>query len=107
MGALPEDSIIPTLDFSLFSTDVKDEDIDIGLMTFVSEHFIFAFETTGFLFLKNSGLSLEDVMTINKVTSVFFNQAVEDKKKFARDLYGENHGWVALEVRLMKFLVYC
>ena len=94
------DSIIPVLDFSLFSTDIKDEDVEMGLMTFVSEHFIYAFQTTGFLFLKNSGLTKEEISAVNTVTSQFFHQPVEQKSQFARSLYGENHGWVAVEVSL-------
>ena len=43
-----------------------------------------ALEETGFLYLKNTGLTKEEVVWSNEVCERFFSRPKEEKEKFAR-----------------------
>ena len=89
---------IPCVDFCKLSADTLIEEIDDHTLVEVSEPIVEAFQTTGFLFLLNSGVTKEEVTDFNNVTGAFFRESFYNKQKFSRKKLGGNHGWVALEV---------
>ncbi|XP_020913405.1 2-oxoglutarate-dependent dioxygenase htyE [Exaiptasia diaphana] len=56
-----------------------------------------AFSSIGFVYLKNHGISDDEIAKVRQVSDTFFALPVEEKAKCARDSHGTNHGWVALE----------
>ena len=53
-----------------------------------------ALKETGFLYLKNTGLTKEEVEWSNEVCERFFSRPKEEKEKFARSTeLHRHHGW--------------
>ncbi|KAL6106322.1 uncharacterized protein ACO6RY_10224 [Pungitius sinensis] len=93
---------IPVVDFAAWSLrkrNISDEQIHT-----VKEQLESAFTQVGFVFLKNTGITQEEVDRIMAVSKTFFLQPVEVKKPFRRDSFdvNPNHGWVRLEVERLN-----
>ena len=87
---------------------VSSDAIDDHTLVEVSKPIVEAFQTTGFLFLLNSGVTKEEVTDFNNVTGAFFRESFYNKQKFSRKKLGGNHGWVALEViYVFTFTEFC
>ncbi|XP_039989277.1 2-oxoglutarate-Fe(II) type oxidoreductase ppzD [Xiphias gladius] len=89
--------LIPVVDFAAYGLsrrDVTDEQLN-GLSKEVKA----ALEEIGFVFLKNSGITQEEVDRVMDVSRRFFQQPDELKRPFRRNSFADspNHGWVSLE----------
>lgn len=56
-----------------------------------------AFESIGFLYLKNTGLTQDEVGAVIESTLDVFNMPIEMKEKFARGQNYGRHGWLKFE----------
>lgn len=57
-----------------------------------------AFTEVGFVYLKNTGITQEEVSEVMKISKEFFDLPGESKLPFSRGTYSDpNHGWVSLE----------
>ena len=94
-----EPEFIPTIDFSFFSTSTDDDDLNLEMLELVGEHVMFAFKNTGFLYLKNTGLTSDEVKDVNKVCAEFFSLPEDEKQNFSRgNQEDRNHGYVGYQV---------
>ncbi|XP_069019571.1 uncharacterized protein [Embiotoca jacksoni] len=88
---------IPEVDFAAFSLTKEDathdqiHDLSIELKS--------AFTQVGFVFLRNTGITEEEVRRVMDISKKFFLQPDELKRPFSRNNYtnSPNHGWVSLE----------
>ena len=86
-------SEIPIIDFDTCGLDAKDNLSDSELFC-VGEKLYDALSNCGFVYLKNTGISLSDVADVNNVTEQFFIAPLEQKVKFLRRK--DNFGYVTL-----------
>ncbi|KAK5600610.1 hypothetical protein CRENBAI_001340 [Crenichthys baileyi] len=93
---------IPVVDFSVYNLS-KREATDEQLQT-PSKEMKNAFSQFGFVFLKNSGISQEEVERVMDISEKFFLQPEELKKPFSRKSFpnNPNHGWVSLETERLN-----
>ena len=84
-------SEIPIIDFAASGLDAKDHLSDSELFS-VGEKLYDALRNCGFVYLKNTGISLNEVAGVNDVTEQFFTAPLEQKLKFVRrkDNFGYN-----------------
>ncbi|XP_047451463.1 2-oxoglutarate-Fe(II) type oxidoreductase ppzD isoform X2 [Mugil cephalus] len=63
-----------------------------------------AFTEVGFVFLKNSGITQEEVDRVMDISKKFFLQPEELKRPFCRSSFtnSPNHGWVSLETERLN-----
>lgn len=90
---------IPVIDFSEFGIDNEDvSNIDENRRQQVATEVCNAIENIGFCYLKNHGISDDQVERLMDVSRGFFEQPIEVKKKFLKaDEEGEYHGWIPEE----------
>ncbi|XP_056271682.1 uncharacterized protein LOC130194672 isoform X2 [Pseudoliparis swirei] len=89
---------IPMVDFgacSLSEEEVGDEQ----KMHALGKQLESTFTGVGFVCLKNTGITQEEVNAVMAVSKTFFLQPEEEKKPFSRKSFADNpnHGWVQLE----------
>ncbi|XP_056271686.1 uncharacterized protein LOC130194674 [Pseudoliparis swirei] len=94
---------IPVVDFgacSLSEEEVGDEQ----MMHALGKQLESAFTGVGFLCLKNTGITQEEVNAVMAVSKTFFLQPEEEKKPFSRKSFADNpnHGWVHLELERLN-----
>ncbi|XP_056273636.1 uncharacterized protein si:dkey-10o6.2 isoform X2 [Pseudoliparis swirei] len=94
---------IPVVDFgacSLSEEEVGDEQ----MMHALCKQLESAFTGVGFVFLKNTGITQEEVNAVMAVSKTFFLQPEEEKKPFSRKSFADNpnHGWVQLELERLN-----
>ncbi|KAM7397129.1 hypothetical protein PAMP_020126 [Pampus punctatissimus] len=89
---------IPVLDFSVCSLNEKKEVSD-DQMRNLSKEMKTALMEVGFVFLKNTGITQEEVDRVMDISKKFFLQPDELKQPFSRKSFAHNlnHGWVSLE----------
>ncbi|PWA24496.1 hypothetical protein CCH79_00011796 [Gambusia affinis] len=94
--------IIPVVDFSVYNLSKKDA-TDEELQS-LSQELKTAFSQVGFVFLKNSGISQEEVERVMESSKRFFLQPEELKKRFSRKSFpnNPNHGWVSMEAERLN-----
>ncbi|TMS05837.1 2-oxoglutarate-dependent dioxygenase gloF [Larimichthys crocea] len=88
---------IPVVDFGAYSLSQKD--VADEQMRNLSEELKTAFTEVGFVFLKNTGITQEEVDRVMDISKKFFMQPDELKRPFSRKSFANNpnHGWVSLE----------
>ncbi|CAL8263155.1 unnamed protein product [Merluccius merluccius] len=93
---------IPVVDFSPYNlreNNVSDEHIvDLGRQLKSS------FTEVGFVYLKNTGITQEEVQHVMDISKTFFLQPDEMKLSFSRKSVANNpnHGWVSLETERLN-----
>ena len=87
-------SLIPVIDFASFGLEVSNKLTDEELVA-VGEKLYDALRTCGFAYLKNSGISKEDVASVNDVTEEFFSAPLEQKMKYVGR--GIENGYIMLQ----------
>ncbi|KAM7415089.1 hypothetical protein PAMA_019764 [Pampus argenteus] len=89
---------IPVLDFSVCSLN-ESKDVSGDQMRKLSEEMKTAFMEVGFVFLKNTGITQEEVDRVMDISKKFFLQPDELKQPFSRKSFAHslNHGWVSME----------
>ena len=98
---------IPVIDFSCLS--IKTAEVDIkdleNQMKSKAQEILGALDSSGFFFLKNTGLNADEVQNLAEVTEQFFLQPEEHKRKFQR-VSGQArlHGWIPVSQTLYKCL---
>ncbi|XP_034031716.1 2-oxoglutarate-dependent dioxygenase htyE [Thalassophryne amazonica] len=93
---------IPLVDFSAYSLskkDVPDEELQVLIKELKT-----AFMEVGFVYLKNTGITQEEVDNVMKISMEFFLQPDELKKPFRRTYFDKqpNHGWVPIEAERLN-----
>ncbi|XP_019750315.1 UPF0676 protein C1494.01-like [Hippocampus comes] len=88
---------IPVVDFSVASLSV--EDMSSADLHQLSRELKVAFMEVGFVFLKNTGITQEEVDHVMDASRRFFLQPDQLKRLFVRKSFPINpyHGWVAME----------
>ncbi|KAI8504342.1 hypothetical protein Bbelb_174600 [Branchiostoma belcheri] len=88
---------IQMIDFSAYSLGTTD--IDEAGVEALSEKLMHSFTTSGFAYLKNTGISTEEVTTVFDIADQFYSLPVEVKQKYRRNEtdFHERHGWVCME----------
>ncbi|CAN9498877.1 unnamed protein product [Ophioblennius macclurei] len=88
---------IPVVDFSAASLEEKH--VTDGHLQKLGKELKIAFSEIGFIFLKNSGISEEEVQRVMDINKTFFVQPDELKQPFCRKTFSQspNHGWVSLQ----------
>ncbi|CAL8358294.1 unnamed protein product [Lota lota] len=93
---------IPVIDFSPYNlgeNSVLDEHlVDLG------RQFKSSFTEIGFVYLKNTGITQEEVEQVMDISKTFFLQPVEMKFSFRRESFANcrNHGWVSSEAESLN-----
>ncbi|XP_041651192.1 UPF0676 protein C1494.01-like isoform X2 [Cheilinus undulatus] len=92
---------IPVVDFGPYNIDqkkVSDEHLEN-----LSKELKTAFTEVGFVFLKNTGISQDEITRIMDVSREFFLKPNELKSPFSRNNFERtNHGWVSLETERLN-----
>ncbi|XP_078139447.1 uncharacterized protein LOC139920982 isoform X2 [Centroberyx gerrardi] len=93
---------IPLVDFSAYNLneqDVLDEQLQL-----LSKELKTAFTEVGFVYLKNSGISQEEIDRVMDISKKFFLQPDELKLPFSRKSFANNsnHGWVSSETERLN-----
>ncbi|KAM4573534.1 uncharacterized protein PAE49_008329 [Odontesthes bonariensis] len=93
---------IPVVDFSAYS--LTEKDVTDEQLHSLSKELKSAFTEVGFVFLKNSGITLEEVEHVMDISKKFFLQPDELKKPFGRKSFANNpnHGWVSVETERLN-----
>ncbi|XP_034734430.1 UPF0676 protein C1494.01 [Etheostoma cragini] len=93
---------IPVVDFGAYS--LSKEDVTDDQIQNLSKDLKTAFEEVGFVFLKNTGITQEEVDRVMAISKTFFLQPDEVKQPFSRKSFGlnPNHGWVSLEMEKLN-----
>ncbi|XP_077424193.1 uncharacterized protein LOC144053531 [Vanacampus margaritifer] len=93
---------IPVVDFSVASLSV--EDISNADLHQLSKELNVAFTEVGFVFLKNTGITQDEVDRVMEASRRFFLQPDHLKQPFSRKTFpsNSNHGWVALETEKLN-----
>ncbi|XP_031713825.1 UPF0676 protein C1494.01 isoform X2 [Anarrhichthys ocellatus] len=88
---------IPVVDFGAFS--LSEEDAADEQMHNLSKELESAFTEVGFVFLKNTGITQQEVDRVLTISKTFFLQPEEEKRPFSRKSFAisPSHGWVHLE----------
>ncbi|KAI9856350.1 MAG: hypothetical protein M1824_005478 [Vezdaea acicularis] len=84
-----DDLAIPLIDFSLFRQGALNEKVS------VAKAVLDGFQTAGFIYLKNHGISSDCVRTVFKESSKFFARPEEQKDSLAWTTPESNRGYVA------------
>ncbi|XP_041852679.1 2-oxoglutarate-Fe(II) type oxidoreductase ppzD [Melanotaenia boesemani] len=93
---------IPVVDFSTYNlneTNISDEQLN-----YLGKELKNAFTEIGFVFLKNTGITQEEVNRVMDISKKFFLQPDELKQPFSRKSFANhpNHGWVSLETERLN-----
>ncbi|XP_028306271.1 2-oxoglutarate-dependent dioxygenase htyE [Gouania willdenowi] len=92
---------IPVVDFGVFSLDEKN--VSDEQLQQLSKELKKAFSEVGFVFLKNTGITEEEVEQVMTISKTFFLQPDEVKHPFSRSISPAfNHGWVPLELESLN-----
>ncbi|KAG8012335.1 hypothetical protein GBF38_020054 [Nibea albiflora] len=93
---------IPVVDFGAYS--LSEKDVADEQMRNLSKELKTAFTEVGFVFLKNTGITQEEVDRVMDVSKKFFLQPDELKRPFSRKTFANNpnHGWVSLETERLN-----
>lgn len=93
---------IPVVDFGAYS--LSKEDVTEEQMHKLSQELKTAFTQVGFVYLKNTGITEEEVDRVMAVSKTFFLQADEAKRPFSRTNFAvsPNHGWVSVETERLN-----
>ncbi|XP_038561023.1 2-oxoglutarate-dependent dioxygenase gloF-like [Micropterus salmoides] len=93
---------IPVVDFGAYS--LSEKDVPDEQMQNLSEQLKTAFTEIGFVFLKNTGITEEEVNRVMDISKKFFLQPDELKQPFSRKSFSNNpnHGWVSLETERLN-----
>ncbi|XP_030282228.1 2-oxoglutarate-dependent dioxygenase htyE [Sparus aurata] len=93
---------IPVVDFGAYS--LSEGDVTDEQMRHLSRELKAAFTEVGFVFLKSTGISQEEVDRVMDVSKKFFLQPDELKQPFSRKSFANNanHGWVSLETERLN-----
>ncbi|XP_074490174.1 uncharacterized protein LOC141766903 [Sebastes fasciatus] len=88
---------IPVVDFGAYS--LSEEDVSDEHMHNLSKELESAFTQVGFVYLKNTGITQEEVDRVLSISKTFFLQPDEVKRPFSRSTFAisPNHGWVCSE----------
>ncbi|XP_073328747.1 uncharacterized protein [Pagrus major] len=88
---------IPVVDFGAYS--LSEKDVTDEQMRHLSKELKTAFTEVGFVFLKSTGITQEEVDRVMDISKKFFLQPDELKQPFSRKSFANNpnHGWVSLE----------
>ncbi|XP_035678668.1 2-oxoglutarate-dependent dioxygenase ecdK-like isoform X1 [Branchiostoma floridae] len=88
---------IQMIDFSAYSLGTTD--IDEAAVQALSENLMHSFTTSGFAYLKNTGITDEQVTSVFDVADKFYDLPVDVKQKYRRNEtdFHERHGWVCME----------
>ncbi|XP_037622422.1 UPF0676 protein C1494.01 [Sebastes umbrosus] len=88
---------IPVVDFGAYS--LSEEDVSDEQMHNLSKELESAFTQVGFVYLKNTGITQEEVDRVLSISKTFFLQPDEVKRPFSRSTFAisPNHGWVCSE----------
>ncbi|XP_054898576.1 uncharacterized protein si:dkey-10o6.2 [Poeciliopsis prolifica] len=94
--------IIPVVDFGVYS--LSERDAAGEELQRLSEELKAAFSQVGFAFLKNSGITQEEVERVMESSKRFFLQPEELKEGFSRTSFpnNPNHGWVSMEAERLN-----
>ncbi|XP_014881862.1 UPF0676 protein C1494.01 isoform X2 [Poecilia latipinna] len=94
--------MIPVVDFSVYNLSKKDA--DGKELQSLSEELKTAFSQVGMVFLKNTGISQEEVDRVMGSSKRFFLQPEELKKQVSRGSFpnSSNHGWVSMETERLN-----
>lgn len=89
-------------DFGAFS--LSEEDVADEQMHNLSKELQSAFTEVGFVFLKNTGITQEEVDRVLTISKTFFLQPEEEKRPFSRKSFAisPNHGWSHLEMERLN-----
>ena len=92
---MSDSELIPIIDFSTLSSDVSGDKLDYKAMKPIALEVMDALRNPGFLYLKNSGLTSEEVSTMNLIAEHIFLKPKEVKENSARGREIErHHGWI-------------
>ncbi|XP_075994666.1 uncharacterized protein LOC142989130 [Genypterus blacodes] len=88
---------IPVVDFGVYS--LKEDDVTDEQLDALGEEMKSAFIDVGFVYLKNTGISQEEVDRVMDISKKFFLQPEDLKEPFRRGdfTHSYNHGWASLE----------
>ncbi|KAF7654879.1 hypothetical protein LDENG_00063660 [Lucifuga dentata] len=88
---------IPVVDFGTYSLNEKN--VSEEQLQLLSEELKTAFTQIGFVFLRNTGITEEEVDRVLDISKKFFLQPAEEKQPFSRGNFpnNSNHGWVSVE----------
>ncbi|KAK3102157.1 hypothetical protein FSP39_009208 [Pinctada imbricata] len=96
-------AVIPVVDFSPYSLNVERGMVDEELLISIAEQICHSFTDTGFVYLKNHGISKSDIESMFSTTKEFFEQPLDVKKRYAKNKDAKNnHGWVARETESLN-----
>ncbi|XP_019934776.2 uncharacterized protein [Paralichthys olivaceus] len=93
---------IPIVDFGAYGLTEKCADNE--QLHSMGKELKAAFTEVGFVFLKNTGITDEEVDRVMRVSMDFFLQPDEVKRPFSRKTFANNpnHGWVSLETERLN-----
>ncbi|KAM9375693.1 uncharacterized protein KZ484_008232 [Pholidichthys leucotaenia] len=94
--------IIPVVDFGAYG--LTEKDVSEEQLSNLGKELKKAFTEVGFVFLKNTGITQEEVDHVMDISLKFFLQPDELKQPFSRKsfLHNTNHGWVSLETEKLN-----
>ncbi|XP_077976654.1 uncharacterized protein LOC120333822 [Styela clava] len=85
---------LPVIDFA--SCAIRNKNISTKDLKSVGESIVKAFHSAGFVYLKDTGISENDVKKLNKTAKQFFDLPMEKKKKY--DINQECFGYIGIGV---------
>ncbi|XP_067090851.1 uncharacterized protein si:dkey-10o6.2 [Osmerus mordax] len=90
---------IPVIDFSAHTLGYKD-----ALDEHLTKELRTAFTEVGFVYLKNTGITQQEVDAVMEISKKFFLQSEEFKLPFSRKSFvnNPNHGWVSSETERLN-----
>ncbi|KAM4619399.1 uncharacterized protein ACJ7VT_008572 [Polymixia lowei] len=93
---------IPVVDFGAYNLNKKDI-LDVQVDS-LSKQLRTAFTEVGFVYLKNTGITQEQVDSVMDICKKFFLLPDELKKPFSRSSFAisDNHGWASLETERLN-----
>ncbi|KAL3061090.1 UPF0676 protein C1494.01 [Trematomus bernacchii] len=93
---------IPVVDFGACS--LREKDVSEEQMISLSKDLETAFTEVGFVFLKNTGITQEEVDRVMAISKTFFLQPDEEKQPFSRKSFAgsPNHGWVSFGIERLN-----
>ncbi|XP_060932886.1 uncharacterized protein si:dkey-10o6.2 [Limanda limanda] len=93
---------IPVVDFGACGLDERGDQNE--QLQGLAEELKAAFTDVGFVFLRNTGITDEEVQRVMRVSRDFFLQPDEVKRPFSRKTFANNpnHGWVSLEAERLN-----
>nr|XP_022335771.1 UPF0676 protein C1494.01-like [Crassostrea virginica]XP_022335778.1 UPF0676 protein C1494.01-like [Crassostrea virginica]XP_022335785.1 UPF0676 protein C1494.01-like [Crassostrea virginica] len=88
--------MIPVVDLAEYNLSVEEKTTDTATLKDLAGQICQAFQTVGFVYLKNHGIPQELVLRAFSTSKAFFDQPVEKKKKYSIK-QGEYSGWIGYE----------